>query len=371
MSENSKIEWTDHTFNPWIGCTKVSPGCAHCYAETLMDTRYGRVKWGKGNPRQRTSDANWKQPLKWNRESAQGCAVCEAPVGECQHENNRRPRVFCASLADWLDDEVPIELLASLLDLIRQTPNLDWLLLTKRPQNFRRVEEAGRRLESDGNWDILPKDHPAVALHAWIGNWTILKQPPINVWIGTTVEDQERADERIPALLKIPAVVRFLSCEPLLGPVDLKLDFDLISDIATANPNPTRIHWVICGGESGKDARPMHPDWARSLRDQCAAAGVPFLFKQWGEWTQRCLLTIDGKPYGGSADFSELDPMCEKWASVKMCDCGGDARTDCGPLKMCACENGGHTLYVQRVGNKAAGRILDGREHNDFPEVRP
>jgi protein gp37 len=245
MSENSKIEWTDHTFNPWIGCAKVSPGCAHCYAETLMDTRYGRVKWGKGQPRQRTSAANWRKPLQWNK-ATEGA--------------KERPRVFCASLADWLDDEVPVEWLADLLDMIRRTPSLDWLLLTKRPENWAKLM----------NWcfgRLMTLTHGGNGLKEFVDAW-IHDAPPRNVWIGVTVEDQQRADERIPSILSIPARVRFLSCEPLLEGVDFG--------------NLAGINWVICGGESGPKAHPMHPDWARSLRDQCAAAGVPFYMKQMG-----------------------------------------------------------------------------------------
>lgn len=269
--KDSAIGWTDHTFNPWIGCTKVSPGCANCYAETMMDKRYGRVKWGKGNPRQRTSEANWKQPIRWNRVAGQGCAVCEAPVGDCDHENNRRPRVFCASLADWLDEEVPLEWLEDLLDLIRCTPNLDWLLLTKRPENF--IVRIGSILTEN--------DELAAWLLPWLlatgefvyGDFDGLKLPPHNVWIGTTVEDQTRADERIPHLLRIPARVRFLSCEPLLGPVKLSKEW----------LSRNGVDWVIAGGESGPGARYMEPAWVMSLRLQCAFSDVPFFFKQWGK----------------------------------------------------------------------------------------
>ena len=284
--KDSKIEWCDHTFNPWIGCTKVSPGCANCYAEARDQRFAGGAHWGPGAPRQLTGPANWKQPLKWDEAARQRDLVSYGLAGV----KYTRPRVFCASLADWLDDEVPIEWLASLLSLIKETPNLDWLLLTKRPENFARVLQVGCRLESDPKWGELPNDHPAVKLHSWIGDWTILGKAPMNVWIGTTVEDQTRADIRIPALLKIPAKVRFLSCEPLLGPVDLR--FPMTEDeeivpfplIPPAELPTNSIHWVICGGESGQHARPMHPDWAISLCDQCEAASVPFLFKQWGEW---------------------------------------------------------------------------------------
>ncbi|MBA4136734.1 MAG: hypothetical protein C0518_05400 [Opitutus sp.] len=316
--ENSKIEWTDHTFNPWIGCTKVSPGCAHCYAETLMDTRYGRVKWGKGQPRQRTSDANWRKPVQWNRQAPlflqceNGCRFQSTQAGlegfcpKCgdPQADSVRPRVFCASLADWLDDEVPIELLADLLRLIHRTQNLDWLLLTKRPENWRARMEAVK--DYDGDNSI-----------AW--NWT-KPEPniPDNVWIGTTVEDQERADLRIPAVIQIPARVRFLSCEPLLGPVDLSRWLDPVgihcADVCPDDRYVDRkvvrtfkrgdeviplcqhcgleaewtgydevgIHWVICGGESGPGARPMLIEWADSLRRQCVEADVAFFMKQLG-----------------------------------------------------------------------------------------
>src|SRR5581483_1094173 len=168
MSENTKIEWCDHTFNPWMGCTKVSPGCANCYAETMMDHRYGKVRWGKGKPRQRTSSANWKLPLKWNKKLSYRCTSCgtvfpdselEEVLGwECLDCNTVcspvRPRVFCASLADWLDDEVPIEWLADLLALIYSTPNLDWLLLTKRPQNWATRMDAASECWHIRDWDV-------------------------------------------------------------------------------------------------------------------------------------------------------------------------------------------------------------------------
>lgn len=282
--KDSKIEWCDHTFNPWIGCTKVSPGCANCYAEARDQRFAGGAHWGKGAPRQRTSEANWKQPLRWNKTEKWDCPACATshtteiqPVGtlwECHctephfgcHE--RRPRVFCASLADWLDDEVPLEWLADLLSLIRSTPNLDWLLLTKRPENWE------SRIAPLANFRDFGSDQ-----FLWELKWLALGIAPSNVWIGTTVEDQERADQRIPELLEIPAKVRFLSCEPLLGPLNLEPAFSFIRDV---HHKDAPIHWVICGGESGPNARPMHPDWAMSLRDQCAEAQTAFFMKQMG-----------------------------------------------------------------------------------------
>lgn len=230
--KDSKIEWTTHTFNPWWGCAKVSPGCTHCYAESLSK-RYGRAEWGIGGTRPVASDTYWKQPLKWNRE-AQG-----APD---------RPRVFCASMADVFEDRPDlVDPRARLAVLVRATPNLDWLLLTKRPENMTRL---------------------------WPADWTP------NIWAGTTTEDQQRAEERIPHLLKVPARVRFLSVEPQVGPVDLR------QWLMPLHPDdqPGRIDWVIQGGESGAGARPFYTSWARDLRDQCKAAGVAYHLKQLGKY---------------------------------------------------------------------------------------
>jgi protein gp37 len=283
VSENTSIEWCNHTFNPWEGCAKVSPGCVNCYAET-RNARWGggtAPNWGKSKPRRRTSEANWKQPLKWNRddERKRVSALHSWPAGKPMPWT--RPRVFCASLADWLDDEVPIEWLADLLDLIRRTPNLDWLLLSKRPQNWRSrlIYAHVRMLRDVGEQGDQYNDE----VYAWTKSW-ICGNAPHNVWIGTTAEDQTRADQRIPQLLEIPAKIRFLSCEPLLESVNLRQEGIYVGDtiLPAAFTNYPRIHWVITGGESGTGCRPFDPDWARSLRDQCAAAHVPFFMKQMG-----------------------------------------------------------------------------------------
>ncbi|MBB95560.1 MAG: hypothetical protein CML68_13340 [Rhodobacteraceae bacterium] len=230
MAENSGIEWTTHTFNPWIGCTKVSAACDNCYAEA-WDHRFGGERWGPRAPRTRTK--TWGNPVKWNRQ-AEGAA--------------ERPRIFCASLADVFDNHRSIQdtWRRELWALIDQTPNLDWLLLTKRPQNI--VKLAPERWFTGG----IPR----------------------NVWLGTTVENQEEADRRIPHLVQCPARVRFLSCEPLQGPVSIRRYV-------------RKLEWVIAGGENGPKFRPADPDWFRGLRDQCAAASVPFLFKQWEGRSQR------------------------------------------------------------------------------------
>lgn len=223
MAENSKIEWTTHTFNPWTGCTKVSPACDFCYAEGWAK-RSGHVEWGPHGERRRTK--TWNNPIKWNRAAA-GAA--------------ERPRVFCASLADVFDNHRTIQpqWRADLWALITATPNLDWLLLTKRPQNIHKFAPA---------------------------EWIVGGFPP-NVWVGSTVENQEEFHRRVPWLRPIKARVRFLSMEPLLGDVDLN--------------GCQGLDWIITGGESGRGFRHANPDWFRSLRDQCEAAGIPFLFKQW------------------------------------------------------------------------------------------
>ncbi len=216
--KDSKIEWTHHTFNPWWGCVKVSPGCTHCYAESFSK-RTGNAVWGADAPRRFFGDKHWNEPRKWN-------AAAESEA--------QRKRVFCASMADVFEDrEDLVNQRARLLVLITETPWLDWLLLTKRPQNISRL------------MPVLP----------------------VNVWIGTTAEDQQRWNERLPLLLAIPAPVRFVSAEPLLGQIVMN----------GAHPD-----WLILGGESGGGARPMQPAWAREIRDQCLAKNVPFLFKQWG-----------------------------------------------------------------------------------------
>lgn len=236
MGTETKILWTDSTFNPWIGCSKVSDGCKHCYAEAL-DHRLGHGRWGAGKPRHKTSAANWKLPLKWDLQA---------------RKDRRRHRVFCASLADVFDAEVDEAWRAELFELIRITPSLDWLLLTKRPENIPWMLPVG--------WgDGVP-----------------------NVWLGTSVENQETADLRIPLLSKVPARVRFLSIEPLLGPVELNglvALKDYGGGILTTWLN---IHWIIVGGESGAGARPFELAWARSILKQCKRANVRVFVKQLG-----------------------------------------------------------------------------------------
>ncbi len=282
MSANTKIEWATHTFNPWLGCTKVSPACAGCYAESWAK-RAGYPELWQGT-RRRTRPENWRQPLKWDRDAAAA---------------GRRDRVFCASLADVFDNEVDPQWRSDLFALIEQTPNLDWLLLTKRIGNVEKLTSG-------------------------VSSWP-------NVWLGATICNQEEADRDVPKLLNTPARVRFLSIEPMLGAIDIG---DFVPGVRWHNheqPMLDPISWVIVGGESGPRARPMNPNWVVSIRNQCVDAGVAFLFKQWGE-------------YAPTPVDARIDAMFASTLSDV------------------------YTGSVTRVGKKAAGRLLDGREWNEFPE---
>jgi protein gp37 len=236
MAEHSPIEWTayqdadgvwhlGHTFNPWEECQHVSPGCDNCYAEARAE-RFHSVEWGPHGKRRRTSVAYWKQPLKWARDA---------------RVTGGRPRVFRASLADVWDNQVPDEWRRDLFDLIQQTHELDWMLLTKRPENILEMLSAA-----------------IGGLQSW---------PWPNVWLGTTAEDQPHYDRRWPILMSIPAVVHFISYEPAIGPLRLHDE----------GPQPD---WLICGGESGRGARWMDPQWAADIKADCAERGVKFFMKQ-------------------------------------------------------------------------------------------
>lgn len=278
MSETTKIEWASASWSPWEGCTKVSPGCAHCYAEAL-NHRFGKDNWGPGKSRRRMSADYWKQPVKWNRDEDHRPQTAD-----------HRPRIF-PSLCDWLDEEVPVAVLADFLKLIHDTPNLDWLLLTKRPENWRDRLLAARNygLQKQGELSV---NGVGGGLAAWWEQGNALA----NVRLGVSVENQRCADERIPELLKIPAGVRFLSVEPLLEAVDLPAAFRhasgecQVSDFACRMQQShewEREHgrggwWVIVGGESGPGARPCNVEWIRGVVSQCRAAGVPCFVKQLG-----------------------------------------------------------------------------------------
>ncbi|MBT2326064.1 phage Gp37/Gp68 family protein [Variovorax paradoxus] len=283
MSSNSKIEWTDHTFNPWIGCTRISPGCDGCYAAVSTPARAMKVIWGATEPRHRTAPSTWKQPLAWHRGHEAFFA-----------QHGRRQRVFCASLADVFDNAVDPQWREDLFALIRECENLDWLLLTKRIGNVA---------------SMLP----------WKGeaeHWP-------HVRIGITLTSQAELERDLLKLIALGGP-NFVSAEPLLGPLDFTAEYftkKLGSYPFKGLPSEHRtrlihlVDWLIVGGESGPHARPMHRDWARSLRDQCGDAGVQFFFKQWG-------------------------------AYIPVSDSGEE---------------------IRRVGKEAAGRLLDGREWNGVP----
>ena len=282
MAKNSPIEWTHHTFNPWWGCVRVSPGCKNCYAEAWAK-RVGLDLWGAKAPRRFFSDAHWKEPIRWNLEAAR--------------EGTRR-RVFCASMADAFERRTELNSWRERLwTLIGETPWLDWLLLTKRPERIA---------------DVVP----------WTNAW------PANVWLGTTAENQHWANKRLPELVRHPAAVLFVSAEPLLGSLDLQ-------PWLGSGKDQRRVSWVIAGGESGAKARPMNPDWARDLRDQCAAAGTKFHFKQWGHW-------------------------------------GPDtANAEVRVPRITLPSERGTPITLAKLGKKASGRRLDGRTWDEFPEPRP
>ena len=324
MAETT-IEWADYTFNPWIGCQKVSSACDNCYAEARDQRFHKGVHWGPKAARTVTKD--WRKVYAWDRKAELAC---------------KRAKVFCASLADVFDNHKSIdpEWRQELWRLIRLTQHLDWQLLTKRPQNIRQY---------------LPDD--------WGDGYP-------NVWLGTTVENQAEADRRIPHLLDVPAKVRFLSCEPLLGPLDITpclWPFKSCVDCPCPDPEISRdgiddccqepelqetgLHWVIAGGESGPNARPSHPDWFRSLRDQCVAADVPFFFKQWGEW----------RPPADNEEFNTLRGRAENPPSFLVDEFGN---------VHCTKEAAGIKAEpMLRISKRAAGRSLDGVIWDQMPEA--
>jgi protein gp37 len=288
MAENSGISWTTHTWNPWMGCTKVSPACDGCYAEAMMDKRYGKVQWG--GERVRTGVHTWNDPLRWNRQA---------------EKSGVRPFVFCASLADIFDNQVDPQWRADAFEVMRKTPRLVYLLLTKRPQMIVKLSDAAGGL-------------------------------PANAALGTTVEDQKRADMNLAALqvakIDTSPLFTFGSFEPLLGPVTI--------------PTALMPDWVITGGETdqgGHTSRPTHPKWFRSLRDQARAAGAAFHHKQNGEW-------IPWIPLNGNPAENQIMHVMED----------GGAYYPGNPVSL---------QSMIKIGKKASGRALDGTTHDDFPAV--
>jgi protein gp37 len=339
----TKIEWADETWNPVIGCSKISEGCENCYAEK-MAVRLANISitkdlknWNDLKPppprsglQQYCNVAN-VFTKKWKGKTA----LVESALKK--KFTGKGKRIFVCSMGDLFHESVsPIDF-KKVIDKIADNPQHRFILCTKRPNNHQGF--------------IFPD----------------------NIILLTSVENQEQADKRIPDLLKHKAKLKGVSVEPMLGPVDLfqaskcghtlgscpHRGTDIIPRLCTpelhTRPCGLSIDWVICGGESGPKARPMHPEWACSLRDQCKTANVPFFFKQWGEWA------------GRSPMFSAIDPYCKKWPHViRMCSCGGDVRTDCGKLPICECSIQ-NDIYVQKVGKKKAGKLLGGKEYTEVP----
>jgi protein gp37 len=346
MADHSAIEWTDATWNPLRGCSRVSAGCQHCYAEGVA-ARFS----GPGLPYEGLIHPTTRG---WNGKIRLVPEVMDQPI------RWKRPRrIFVNSMSDLFHEWVPDSYIAAVFAVMAATPHHVYQILTKRP---------GRMLLWLKSWmqaSPYPKMHeclkgvigyhhprrPAITDGPW---------PLPNVWLGVSVENQVTADERIPLLLQCPAAVRWLSCEPLLGRVDLcdHLGMWWNQTMGCFEGNGPRINasrfagqqslgWVVAGGESGRGARPMHPDWARSLREQCAAAGVPFFFKQWGEWAP----TDRWSPYAGAPAQIAIDRQ------------GAPVDDDVNPDAV-----GGQRFT--KLGKKGAGRLLDGAQHNAYPEVR-
>lgn len=335
MNANTTIEWTDVTWNPLRGCSKVSEGCRNCYAEK-MAARFS----GPGQPFEGTiTDGRWNGQIR---------LVSEA-LDQPLHWRKPR-RIFVNSMSDLFHPNVPESYIGSIWDVMARTPQHTYQILTKRPE---RMLEILSEWAADG-WYWRRDDG------LWCGP---LEGPLPNVWLGVSVENQRAADERIPMLLQTPAAVRFLSCEPLLGPVDLTriapMDSEnregaiagdaLAGGLWEKKGHAERWHqiqkgpaidWIVVGGESGPNARPMHPEWVRSIRDQCQAAGVPFFFKQWGEWIPASQALTRQLEIGHTVSFRA--------------------------------ENNRRVLDEEtffRVGKKAAGRLLDGRTWDEFPNI--
>jgi len=291
----SKIEWTDKTWNPVTGCTKVSQGCKNCYAERIYERFNGKGSFRNVICHQDRID----NPMRWKK-----------PV-----------RVFVNSMSDLFHEDVPFSFIHDVFNTIAACPQHTFQVLTKRP---RRAIEYLRWFQRGGRY-----------------KFTMGK----NLWIGVSIEDQETANERIPLLLQLPAAVRFLSCEPLLGRVDIANDAinGQINKMGMNAAMSTGIDWVIAGGESGPGARPMHPDWVRHLRDQCSTISAAFFFKQWGEWRQYSHLMDDNKKPLGMFQDGIFRHGNVVWDHRK------------------------ESVCMSRVGKKEAGRLLDGVLHNEFP----
>lgn len=357
MGADSKIEWCDASWNPIVGCSVVSPGCTNCYAMGHA-ARIVRCANGAASHYDGTTQPSKAGPVWTSKVALAPDHILTAPL------RWRRPRrIFVNSMGDLFHEAVPDAWIDRVFAVMALAPQHTFQVLTKRAKRM--------RVYMTGDWsvrvyqDIDGDPRGATSCGCLAGG-----KPLPNVWLGVSAEDQTLAEKRIPDLLETPAAVRWLSAEPLLGPIDFD-DFRPPNSPTRGDPFPLtgrmiwaaargfddsvnacagytgKLDWVVVGGESGPGARPMHPQWARDIRDQCAAAGVPFFFKQWGEWG------VDRPRAGG--------------------DLGGDIRAGRVRHVCAARENDGHfrsgDVHMRRVGKARAGRMLDGREHNDMPEV--
>ncbi|WP_126975553.1 phage Gp37/Gp68 family protein [Frigidibacter oleivorans] len=365
MAENSTIEWTDATWNPITGCTLVSEGCRHCYAAELATTRLRHHPSRAGLARRNAAgeakftgevrfNEQWlDQPLRW-----------------------RRPRrVFVCAHGDLFHESVPDEWIDRVFAVMALCPQHTFQVLTKRPERMREYLSYSARWATVLPTELLAKGTEAAHRDHW---------PLPNVWLGTSIEDQATADARIPHLLATPAAVRFLSAEPLLGPVDLRTwigsrPYVGASTFGAADGfrrcdlsgNTGLLDWVIVGGESGRHARPMHPDWARSLRDQCVAAGVPFFFKQWGEWGPGSVMTSTGEQvFRTFPDFQTWINKAPTWVNGGVClDAAGRHCTRGADFMRARDEGTFPVTVLHRIGKARAGRHLDSRPWDQMPGV--
>lgn len=353
----TSIEWTDASWNPVVGCTEVSPGCANCYAARLAATRLKHVAEYVDLAEIKNGTARWKGEV----------GFCPDRLEEPLHWRKPR-RIFVCDMGDLFHEEVHLKILDRVFMIAALSPEHTFQILTKRAkrmQDYFATDPAKRILELQ-----MGIENGSIAISESVRQKRFVNPewPLPNVWLGVSVENQHFADERIPALLSTPAAVRFISAEPLLGPLDLHSIpdgstgyYDLAYpggsgrfDHQGSRISDARLDWVICGGESGPGARPIHPDWARSLRDQCQAAGVAFFFKQWGEWAPAGRVeTLKTAQRGERSRLGVFQPD------------GVFDEGSLGAYNGSTNATGWHTM--NRIGKKAAGRLLDGREWNEFP----
>lgn len=328
------IEWSDYTWNPWIRCTKVSPGCKNCYAETLMDKRFKKVRWGKGEERISISDSSWKLPLRWDKQA---------------QKENKIKKVFCASLSDVFDEEVETAKRINLFGLIEKTENLKWLLLTKRIDSAMKFLEIYSEKKNNAK-EIFNK-----------------------IMIGVSICTQKEADQKIPVLLEIKEKLNipiFISMEPLLEKVNIynkmtnkpcdycgNFDGEVGRCYCRISQN-AMIDWVIVGGESGANARPMNPEWARLIKNQCQNNDIPFFFKQWGEWG------YSKSFYGDQFNISKHD-FLPKYNENKMLFITNTKGKQIALMYKNETDN---PEVFEKLGKEKTGNFLDEKQYLEFPE---